>query len=133
MTDNMMKTMLPVAAALALLACGCKSRPEGVETLSDNSIKVTTEVIGADIRGFSGPVPVEVYITDGRIDSVVALPNDETPRYFNRLRRRGLLNAWDGLTVEEALAADVDGVTGATYSSRALIRNVHLALEQASK
>lgn len=85
---------------------------------------INTSEIGSDITGYAGPVPVEIYVTDGIIDSVKALPNAETPGFFARLEREGLTHAWDGKTLEEAATMDVDGVTGATYSSRAFIANV---------
>ena len=40
----------------------------------------------------------------------------------------GLLEQWNGKTVDEALAAQVDVVAGATYSSNAVIENVRLGL-----
>lgn len=83
----------------------------------------TTELC-KDVLGFGGPVPVRIYITDGRIDSVCALPNKETPHFFEALEREGLTHAWDGKTLDEAASMDVDAVSGATYSSKAYIANV---------
>ena len=85
---------------------------------------VNTTELGGDILGYGGTVPLEIYITDGRIDSIKALPNNETNDVFQRLYDEGLMTAWNGLTLEEAAALEVDGVTGATYSSNAVIGNV---------
>ncbi len=85
---------------------------------------INTTDIGKDITGYGGPVPLEIYVTDGRIDSIVALENSESPRFFNRLREGGLTHAWDGKTLTEAETMQVDGITGATYSSNAYIANV---------
>ena len=43
--------------------------------------------------------------------------------------KKALLNAWDGLKVKEAATKKVDGVTGATFSSDAITKNVQLGLE----
>lgn len=85
---------------------------------------INTTGIGKDISGYGGPVPLEIYVTDGRIDSIMALENSESPKFFNRLEEGGLTRAWDGKTLTEAETMPVDGVSGATYSSNAFIANV---------
>ena len=98
-------------------------RVDPVKRTADGEVVNTTE-LGGDILGYGGTVPLEIYITDGRIDSIKALPNNETNDVFQRLYDEGLMTAWNGLTHEEAAALEVDGVTGATYSSNAVIGNV---------
>lgn len=96
-------------------------------TVMADSIGVETEEPIAE--GFNGPVPVKVYFNvNGTVDSVEALPNSETPSYFEDVINSGILNAWDGYTAEEALKLKVDAVSGATYSSSALIANVRSQL-----
>lgn len=85
---------------------------------------INTTEIGKDIAGYAGTVPLNIYVTDGRIDSVVALPNSESPKFFQRLESEGLTSSWNGKTLEEAETLEVDAVTGATYSSNAYIANV---------
>ncbi len=85
---------------------------------------INTTGIGKDISGYAGPVPLEIYVTDGVIDSVVALRNSESPKFFSRLESSGLTRAWNGKTLKEAETMEVDAVTGATYSSNAYIANV---------
>ncbi len=87
---------------------------------------INTTDLGKDILGYGGPVPLEIYVTDGKIDSVVALSNSETPKFFARLESSGLTRAWNGKTLKEAETMDVDAVTGATYSSNAFIANVRV-------
>lgn len=76
--------------------------------------------------GYAGPVPLDVFVSSGRIDSVVALRNSESPNFFKRTS--SLLKSWDGKTVEEALAMKVDAVSGATYSSTAIMANMEAGL-----
>lgn len=93
---------------------------------------INTTEIGKGIVGYAGTVPVEIYVTDGRIDSVVALPNSESPKFFGRLKSGGLTAAWNGKSLKEAEAMPVDAVTGATYSSNAYIANVRAGAAYAS-
>ncbi len=85
---------------------------------------INTTEIGKDISGYAGPVPLEIYVSNGIIDSIVALPNSESPKFFGRLEEGGLTRAWNGKTLQEAETMEVDGVSGATYSSNAFIGNV---------
>ncbi|MCM1110216.1 MAG: 4Fe-4S binding protein [Clostridium sp.] len=97
--------------------------------LPDGRTAVSTVEIGSDILGYGGRVPVMIYLgAEGRIDSVSPLPNDETPGFFRRLTREGLFDSWNGLTPAEALGLEVDGISGATFSSQAAIANVRAGL-----
>lgn len=92
----------------------------------------TTETC-KDIRGFGGAVPVLMEVSaKGRITSLTALPNEETPGFFKRVIRAALTDTFVGMSVLQALASDMpDAVSGATYSSKALIANMRKAFEQA--
>ena len=84
----------------------------------------------ADVTGFAGPTPVYVYINkEGRVAGVAPGPHAETPAVFRHVEDEGFLRSWNGLTPAEAQARQVDAVSGATYTSRALARNVGAALE----
>lgn len=100
--------------------------------ITANGEVVNTVGLGSKLLGYGGIVPLEIYITEGRIDSIKALPNNETKDVFQRLYDEGLMNAWDGRTLEEAATLDVDGVSGATYSSTAVIGNVRAGAEYAA-
>ncbi len=89
---------------------------------------INTSSLADDVVGYGGPVPVEIFITDTRIDSVSLLPNSETPGFLERVKKSGLCQAWNGMSIEEAARLEVDAVSGATYSSTALIANVRAGL-----
>ncbi len=99
---------------------------DDVATISHNGAQeiINTTDIGKDISGYGGPVPLEIYVSNGKIDSIVALPNSESPKFFGRLESGGLTRAWNGKTLQEAETMKVDGVSGATSSSNAYIANV---------
>lgn len=70
------------------------------------------------VKGYNGATPLVITLdAENRITKVVVLPNHETPRFAERVEQGGLYQAWDGLTVEEALNKQVDAISGATYTS----------------
>ena len=71
-----------------------------------------------NVKGFNGPTPLLIALdAEGRIKNVVLLENQETPNFAQRVVDGGLYEAWNGLTVDEALGKEVDAVSGATYTS----------------
>lgn len=89
---------------------------------------VNTTTLTADVEGYLGTTPLKIYIKANKIDKVEALPNQETPKYFARVKRE-MLPKYEGMTVAKALKSKVDGVTGATMSSDAVRTNVQRGLE----
>ena len=70
------------------------------------------------VKGFNGPTPLLIALdAENRIKDIVLLENQETPNFAKRVVNGGLYQAWNGLTVDEALNKDVDAVCGATYTS----------------
>jgi len=100
---------------------------DSVRTLADGAVVVNTTTTGKYIKGYAGPVPLEITIRNGRIAEVKALPNTETPEFFDEAKT--LLDQWNGMTVNEAATAEIDAVSGATFSSRAIINNVRRGLQ----
>lgn len=93
-----------------------------------DTIILNTTTIAPDVIGYGGPVPVEITVFDGHITSVTPLPNSETPTYFKRVVEGGLFDSWNGMTPSKAITIEVNGVTGATRSSDAVIDNVKAGL-----
>ena len=106
----------------------------GILRQADDGIQiVSTRQITKDVNGYGGNVPLEIYMKDNRIIKVVALENSETPSYFAKVRNSGLLRQWDNLSPEEALNKEVDGISGATESSAAIIQSVQKAMKYAKE
>lgn len=99
---------------------------ETVATAPGGDTVIHTADAPGVIDGYAGPVPLDIYISDGKITEVRPLPNAETPSFFKRAAE--VLPLWVGKTPQEALTLRVDGVSGATYSSIAIINNVHAGL-----
>lgn len=114
-----------LAGAVLLLSC---TSSDGVLTKKKGVYTVDTTTLSQDVKGFNGPTPVMITIEKDKIVKVEALENSETPGFFKRMTDGGMLERWDGMTVDEALLAKVDVVAGATYSSNAVAENVRLGL-----
>lgn len=91
-------------------------------------IIVSSKRLAPGVRGFGGATPVYVCIAaDGTVQGVAAGANAETPDFFNRAAGH-ILPLWNGHAAQEAQTLEVDAVSGATFSSRAIIANVQAAL-----
>ena len=99
--------------------------------LDDGTVVINTTGLAADIQGYAGMVPLEISLKDGVVTGVEALENDETPDFFEEVMP--LLDRWDGLSIEDAQVLEVDVVSGATFSSKALIGNMQRGLAYAAK
>lgn len=127
----MKKTLLTLLCAVAIggasLLISCTSS-DGIMTKKKGVYTIDTTTLSQDVKGFNGPTPLLITIAKDKIVKVEALENSETPGFFQRMKDGGMLERWNGKTVDEALAAQVDAVAGATYSSNAVIENVRLGL-----
>lgn len=103
-----------------------------LEVQPDGTFVVNTRVLAKDVQGYGGPVPLKIHIgKDGRLTAIEAEPNAESPSFFDRAKE--LFSRWQGKTIDEAMAEDVDAVSGATFSSKAIIRNVQRGLAYAKQ
>lgn len=122
-----MFAMILCSGVLSVMADDVVSIKSTGETL------INTTLLTKNIRGYAGPTPLLITLQKGRIKNVSLLSNVETPRYVKRVLSSGLMQKWDGMKVSEAEKAKVDAVTGATYTSKAVIANVRAAMTHARK
>ena len=101
-------------------------------TKVDGATVINTTTLADDVEGYAGPTPLKIYIKKDKIEKIEPLKNIETPKYW-ALIKRDLLNKWNGLTAKKAATQQVDVVTGATYSSEAVIENVRRGLDYYNK
>ena len=102
-----------------------------LEVKPDGALVVNTKALAKDVQGYGGPVPLKIHIKDGNVTTVEAEPNAESPDFFNRAKT--LLNHWQNKSVDEAMRVEVDAVSGATFSSRAIIANMQRGLAYAKQ
>ena len=119
--------ILLAAAAVCLGACSAnkKAKPQ--------NFVINTETLGKEVMGYAGTTPLEIHVKDGRIEKIVALPNSETPGFFQRVLDSPIFTSLTGKTIEEASEVQLDAVSGATWSSKAVIENIRLGLKEASR
>ena len=99
-------------------------KAEGVWTAGNITI-YSSHPYGDDIKGFKGSTPLFIAVDKrGNILTVAPAANMETPDFWNRVLASKLLQSWRGLTLQQAATLKVDAVTGATYSSVAVIKTV---------
>ncbi len=115
--------LLCAAVCLVAAAAGPKSK----------TVVVNTTKSGKAVMGFAGTTPVEITVTDGKVEKVVALPNKETPEYFQKVLDSPIFTKLLGKTVQEASQVQLDAVSGATFSSKAVIENINIGLKEAAK
>ena len=99
---------------------------DSISNLPDGTIVIHTRSLSGTINGYAGAVPLDIYIKDGKVSDIQVLPNSETPSFLKRALP--LLESWRGKEVGMALETEVDAVSGATYTSSAIISNVRAGL-----
>ncbi len=134
----MRKNVSLIAALLSLALCGgwiaSAQNPEKdpSKTIQGNgTVVINTTTLCKDVDGFMGPTPIEIRIKKDTIINITPLANEETPGYFNDAVT--ILKKWIGLTPAKGLELEVDAVSGATFSSKALIENVRAGLQRAMR
>ena len=107
-------------AAFAFALMGAGVAKDVIKYSKGTTIVNTSSIVKA--RGFQGKTPVKIYIKGNKITKIESLPNQETPSVYANAEE--VLKKFIGKTVNEASTMKVDGISGATYSSKALIENV---------
>ena len=84
---------------------------------------VNTSTLCSNVKGYADVTPIKIYIKDGKIEKIKSLRNAETPKFWALIKKE-MMPKWEGMDVKKATKAKVDAVTGATMSSKALLKNV---------
>lgn len=114
---------------------GESSRFEAGETESEASANPSAQseagwtdgVYEGTASGYNGPMTISVTIENGEIAALNVVSFLDDPDYFSGAKSRIFAS------VLEKQTAEVDGVSGATYSSNGIINSVKDALEQAAQ
>jgi electron transport complex protein RnfG len=124
--------LMGVAMLLMLAVTLQSAKPDDVITKEDGMTVVNTTTLGKSVIGYVDITPLKIYIKKNKVVKIEALKNQETPKYFAKVKKQ-LLDKWNDKKVNDALTLQVDGVTGATFSSDAVKENVRLGLEYYKK
>lgn len=123
--NSKIKLFSILGLALCIQSAGLK---DDTITKEDGTYIINTTELGKNIEGYNGPTPLKIYIKKNKVVKIEALKNQETPKYYARVKK-ALFEKWNNLKVSEAQKLQVDGVTGATYTSEAVIKNVQAGLD----
>ena len=130
------KGVLRWAAMCVLAMAALTVSADNVMTKQSNGTYVVRTNTICKARGYRKGTPVEVHIKNGNVVKVLALKNEETVPYFARVKQF-LLPLYNNLKVSKAKKltkkTQVDGCTGATYSTKAVQKNINAALEYYEK
>ena len=121
------KTQLVFAVLFAFLLMSFVAGDEPM-TKENGTYIINTTSLGKDIEGYLGPTPLKIYIKGNKVEKIEFLKSQETPKYYAKVKK-ALQEKWNGLKVKDARQQKVDAVTGATFSSEAVIKNVQLGLD----
>ena len=124
-----------IIAAIMLLVAGTASLDARTKKSTKKAKANTTQVIytgdiANKVIGYNGTTPLNITIKNGVIENIEVLPNQESPGYLKRAKDK-VLPQYIGKTVAEAKKLDADIATGATYTSKAIIKNIQMGLDQA--
>jgi Na+-translocating ferredoxin:NAD+ oxidoreductase subunit G len=126
---NAIVTALSACAMIAVMVSAMPN--DNVISRENDTVIVNTMQLGKNIKGFRGNTPVKIFIRKNKVVKIETMPNHETPQFFAKAKT--LLDQFNGQTVSKAVKMNIDGVSGATYSSEALKKNVKLGLEYYKK
>ena len=120
----MKKTLLSVLLAVAFVTA---SAHDVMRKEKDGTYVVNTTTLAQDVEGYNGPTPVEVYIKKNKIVKVVPLKSQEGPKYVAKVKK-DMLPKYEQMNVKKGTVQDVDAVTGATFTSKAVQENIRRAV-----
>jgi uncharacterized protein with FMN-binding domain len=86
--------------------------------------------------GYGGPLQLAVAVTpEGRIQSLAVVEHRETPTFFSRVLQGGILASLAEKKCSDpiTLGEDVDAITGATYTCRALAESVQRSVRSVAR
>ncbi len=121
----MKKTLLTALLAAVLVTA---SAQDVMRKEKDGTYVVNTTTLAQDVEGYNGPTPVEVYIKKNKIVKVVPLKSQEGPKYVAMVKKE-MLPRYERMNVKKGTVQEVDAITGATFTSRAMQENIKRAVE----
>lgn len=125
----MKRTLIMMLLAAAFVTADAQ---EVMHKEKDGTYVVNSTTLAQDVEGYAATTPVEVYIKKNKIVKVEALKSQETPKYNAKVKKQ-MLPKYEGMNVKNGKVQDVDAVTGATFTSKAMHENVIRAVDYYKK
>ncbi|MFO7863580.1 MAG: 4Fe-4S binding protein [Salinivirgaceae bacterium] len=105
-----------------------RSRHGAFDVYDDKGNKKGAVLLSSDYSqkyGYGGRVPLLIGV-DNRltITKVVLLPNNETSDYIEAIYGNEFIGKWQGIKLADAVEYQVDAISGATHTSKAVIAGI---------
>lgn len=114
---------------LLLLAAFTLAQADNVmKKEKDGTYVVNTTTLADDVEGYNGTTPLEIHIKKNKIVKVVLLKSMETPKYNAKVKKQ-MIPLYENVKLKKGKKVEVDGVTGATFTSEAVKENVQRGLD----
>lgn len=114
---------------LLLLAAFTLAQADNVmKKEKDGTYVINTTTLAQDVEGYNGTTPLEIHIKKNKIVKVVLLKNQETPKYNAKVKKQ-MIPLYENVKLKKGKKVEVDGVTGATFTSEAVKENVQRGLD----
>lgn len=96
---------------------------------NDGGVILNSAAFTKEVYGFGGLIPLFISIDkSGVIKNILVSQNDETPSFLERVIEADIPGRWIGKHVEQTKRMEVDAISGATYTSNAIIQSVEQTL-----
>lgn len=90
--------------------------------------KIGTAILSTNYyqkSGYAGIVPLLIGVDNNLIITKISLlPNNETLEYTDEIHKDEFIGRWNGVSIKDASSIEIDAVSGATYTSNAVIYGV---------
>jgi Na+-translocating ferredoxin:NAD+ oxidoreductase RnfG subunit len=104
------------------------NRLGAMDVYNTHGNKIGSALLSTDYSqqyGYGGKVPLLIGVDDSlTITKITLLPNNESSDYIEAIYGDAFIGKWQGVSLEEATQLQVDIVTGATYTSEAVLAGV---------
>lgn len=118
------------ALALGFFAVMFAVENMGKKTVEPHAVEaIYTQPLCSEIIGYNDIIPLKITMEKGIISNIEILDNRETPKYLRRVVEGGLVEKFYGLTPSEAAEYNVDAISGATFSSNAIVKSVRATMK----
>jgi len=121
--NHIYEDMKQTIMTLLLMVAFTSAEAQVMKKEKDGTYIVNTTTLAQDVEGYNGATPVEVHIKKNKIVKVVPLKSQEGPKYVAKVKK-DMLPKYENMNVKKGTVADVDAVTGATFTSEAIKENV---------
>ena len=112
---------------LAVIAFFCTISANAQMTKEGKVYKINTETL-CNTKGYKGTTPLVVSIEGNQISDIEVPRNQEGSKYM-KMVYDGLIAKYVGMKIKDVETNNVDAVTGATFTSKAVIDNVKAAVK----